>query len=350
MDPKRRKEVLAGPAIVASANALRAFDAPVRFPLLLSRYTWAQDLSSALKLSSFSSFIVTIEHLIGALIITPFIILRRGRYHLISVLKKYQRRDWISVMFVSLGSGLGLYFFLISFALGNPTVAILLQKSQPLITLLVAMLLLKERPTKFYYIAAIFSIFGILLISFEDITNASFFEVLAALSSLIAALFWGSNTVFGRILTDKTDYWDLTTFRYIGGFSILIFFNFLVIAYTPNNFNALLEVFETFPVFLDFQNWNPILMNGIMCIIYSAVFTGGVIPLSIYYFGLRWSKASVGGLAELAFPLLAIFVNLIFLGFGLSLTQLLGAILLFGVVTTLSYINVREHEKEASKS
>ncbi|MFX0183749.1 MAG: EamA family transporter, partial [Candidatus Hodarchaeota archaeon] len=182
MDPKERKEILAGPAIVAVANGARAFDAPVRYPLLLSRYTWAQNLSSALALSSFSSFIVTIEHIIGALIITPIILARRGHNHLVSVLKSYSRNEWISIAFVSLGSGLGLYFFLISFALGNPTVAILLQKSQPLITLLVAMLLLKERPTKFYYLAAVISLFGILLISFEDITSATFFEFLAALS------------------------------------------------------------------------------------------------------------------------------------------------------------------------
>ena len=69
MDPEKRKEVFIGPAIVATANAMRALDAPVRYPLLLSRYTWTQDIASALRLSSFSSFIVTVEHIIGALII-----------------------------------------------------------------------------------------------------------------------------------------------------------------------------------------------------------------------------------------------------------------------------------------
>ncbi|MFX0184429.1 MAG: EamA family transporter, partial [Candidatus Hodarchaeota archaeon] len=184
------------------------------------------------------------------------------------------------------------------------------------------------------------SLFGILLISFEDITSATFFEFLAALSSLIAACFWGSNTVFGRILTDKTDYWDLTLFRYIGGSIILIMFNVIVAAYTPNNFNALQETFITFPELL------KIPMAGLVCIIYSAILTGGILPLALYYFGLRWSKASVGGLAELAFPLLAIFVNFFTLGFGLTLTQLLGAIILFSAVTTLSYINAKEYEKE----
>jgi drug/metabolite transporter (DMT)-like permease len=65
----------------------------------------------------------------------------------------------------------------------------------------------------------------------------------------------------------------------------------------------------------------------------------------MYYFGLRWSRASVGGIAELAFPVLAIFVNYYFLGFGLTFTQAVGAIILFGVVMLMTYINKIEHEK-----
>ncbi|MHA1332201.1 MAG: DMT family transporter [Candidatus Hodarchaeales archaeon] len=222
MNDKKDKESYLGPVIVASANAMRAFDAPVRNPMLISvlpdDFFWnpaAQNLTNALRLSSFSSFVVGIEHIIGAILITPFILVKKGWKYFFQMFKTFDRRDWFSVAFVSLGSGLGLYFFLISFALGNPTVAILLQKSQPLITLFVAMLVLKERPSKYYYIAAIIAIFGIFLISLEDILKSQLFEIAAAFSSLIAAFFWGSNTVFGRILTDKADYWDITAFRYV---------------------------------------------------------------------------------------------------------------------------------------
>ena len=75
-------------------------------------------------------------------------------------------------------------------------------------------------------------------------------------------------------------------------------------------------------------------------------FTGCIIPLVLYYFGLRWSRASVGGIAELAFPILAIFVNDYFLGFGLSNMQIIGAIILFSVVSLISYVNKLEYEKE----
>ena len=355
MDPQKRKETVTGPAIVAVANSMRAFDAPVRNPMLMSSlptdFWWnpsSQNLVVALKLSGLSSLVVTIEHIIGALIITPFILFRRGKYHLISVLRQLNKNEWISLVFISLGSGLGLYFFLISFGMGNPSVAILIQKTQPVITLFVAMIILKERPTKFYYVAVIFALLGVYLIAIENILNANAFEFVAALCSLIAAIFWGSNTVFGRLLTEKTDYWDLTAFRYIGGSIILIFFLIpqilYIIAYTPDNLNFLGTVYITFPEFKLFQ----IPMWGITCILYATIFTGGIIPLVLYYYGLRWSKASVGGLAELAFPLLAIFVNFYALGFGLSETQILGAIILFGVVSAMTYINKKEYEKDES--
>ena len=350
MDEKEKQTHL-GPIIVSLANAMRAFDAPVRNPMLLSvlpsDFFWnpaQKNLTNALRLSGFSSFVVTIEHLIGALILTPILMLLRGYKHFLNLLKSFKKRELFSVGFISLGSGLGLFFFLISFALGNPTVAILLQKSQPLITLLVAMLILGERPTKFYYISAIIALIGIFFMSFEDLIAGDFFNLMAALSSLVAALFWGSNTVFGRILTDKADYWDITVFRYIGGSIILIIFNLILFTFIPENINALTQTFTTFPQLF------PLEMIGIIAILYSALFTGGIIPLVLYYFGLRWSKASIGGLAELSFPLLAIFVNFVTLGYGLSVWQIFGAIILFSSVMTLSYVNAREYKRNSNKN
>ena len=171
----------------------------------------------------------------------------------------------------------------------------------------------------------------------------------AALASLIAAIFWGSNTVFGKILTKKADYWDLTVFRYIGGSIILIFFNFIALSYNRENFDALFEKFTTFaPMFpgAGAPLAIPIEMSGMVAIIFVAIFTGGIIPLALYYFGLKYSKASIGGFAELAFPVLAIFVNYAFLGFTLSTSQFIGAAILVGTVTWLVFINRKEHQEE----
>lgn len=359
MEPKKDKEILAGPIIVATANAMRAFDAPVRYPLILKNFSLSLDDP---LVPTRSAFIVLIEHLIGTVLVVLLLFPRKAQRKLISQIKSFDRRDWISFFLVSLGSGLGLYFFLLALAYGNPTIAILLQKSQPLITLAFAMVILREKPSKYYYSSLIIAIIGIYLLVAEELavkaTTVGFFGaeistgLLAALFSLIAAGFWGSNTVWGRVLTEKVDYWNLTTLRYIGGSLILIVFNLIIGAYINENFNIVGENIITFGVSSQFLS-SPIKLlipiNAFIAILLLTLFTGGVIPLGLYYFGLRWSKASVGGLAELAFPLLAIFINYLFLGFGLSPIQILGAIILLGVVSVMSYVNAKEHEKELSQ-
>jgi len=345
MDDQLKKDAIAGPAIVAVANGMRALDAPVRYPLLQGKYSylWSGDitLTNALTLSGYSSFLVTVEHLLGVLLLLPILLFRRGFGHLAALLRTFNRRDWVSLLLVSIGSGLGLYFFLIAFGLGNPTVAILVQKSQPLITVLVAMVVIKERPSRLFYIGTIIATVGISLLVFSDITDPErvVFDLLGALASLAAAFFWGSNTIWGRILTDKVDDLDLTTLRYIGGSIVLIVFNFLIFAYTPENFAALTQSFTTFPAIF------PIEMLGIIALIYAVILTGGIIPLALYYYGLRRSKASVAGLAELAFPVLAIFVNDIALGYRLNGYQFIGAMILIGVVSYMSWVNAKEYEK-----
>jgi drug/metabolite transporter (DMT)-like permease len=62
------------------------------------------------------------------------------------------------------------------------------------------------------------------------------------------------------------------------------------------------------------------------------------VALFIYYKGLENTSASVATLAELGFPMAAIFVNWIFLDATLSAVQLLGvAILLSGVYGLAKY-------------
>ncbi|MHA1984012.1 MAG: EamA family transporter, partial [Candidatus Hodarchaeales archaeon] len=136
---------------------------------------------------------------------------------------------------------------------------------------------------------------------------------------------------------------------YVGGFSFLVIFNLLIFAYTPENFNLLtanIQVFGQDGTVLNF-GWEWL---GIIAIMYSAIFTGGIIPLAIYYYGLKRSKASIAGLAELAFPVLAVFVNFIFLGFGLTEIQIVGAIILLADVSILSYINAERSFKQANTS
>ncbi len=356
MEDTTTKDSVYGPAIVSVANGFRAFDAPVRYPLLFSSpgFSFATMYENPMALPRGSSFITLIEHFIGFIVLLPILLYKRGGIkHFLNILKSFDKRDWISVIYISFGgSAMGLFFFLIAFGLGNPTIAILIQKSQPLITLAFAFFILKEKPTFRYYVALILAIIGIMLIATPDIIKSSqtleYTGLIAILCSLIAAFFWGGSTVFGRILTKKVDFWDLTLFRYTGGFTFLLFFNIALWTYSKDYFGMLTTKINVFGHFIapgePFQPFD-IQWLGISAIIYFALLTGGVIPLAIYYFGLKRSKASVAGIAELAFPLLAIFINYYFLGFGLETIQIIGASLLFITVSTLSYINAKEMER-----
>ncbi len=334
------KETAYGPAVVSLANAARAFDAPVRYPILFNSPNLGE---SYLAMPRTSAFVTLIEHLIGVFILGPILLGLRGFKRFKKIIKNFSTLDWVSVIFISFGgSALGLFFFLIAFGLGNPTVAILLQKVQPIMTLIFAILILKERPTKEFYISLAFSLIGVVLISFPDIKASdqpiNVLALVAVICSLLAATFWGGSTVFGRVLTKKVDYWDLTLIRYIGGSVFLVVFNGALLTYNQTYLSFLGQVVTVFPTI----GWNWTVYVGL---IYAAIFTGGILPLTLYYFGLKRSKASVAGLAELAFPLLAVFVNYYFLGFGLTWIQIIGAVILLGTVSALSFINAREMEK-----
>ncbi len=334
-----------GPALVSLANAARAFDAPVRYPVLFSApFLGSGGFKGTMAFPRMSSFVTLIEHFFGLIILFPILLFARGFSKLKEAMKSFTKLEWFAVIFISVGgSALGLFFFLVSFALGNPTIAILLQKAQPLITFIFAFFILKERPTKWFWGALALSLIGIGLIVTPDIIASSqtfdYSGLVAILCSLIAATLWGGSTVFGRILTKKVDYWDLTLLRYVGGFLFLLIFNIILFTYTKDYYGMLGQSVSVFGPF----NWNwPI----IVCILFSTIFTGGILPLALYYFGLKRSKASVAGLAELAFPLLAIVVNYYFLGFGLDWFQGAGAIILLITISALSFINAKEMEKK----
>ena len=76
----------------------------------------------------------------------------------------------------------------------------------------------------------------------------------------------------------------------------------------------------------------------------------GVFSLYLYYYGLQFTRASIATIAELGFPLAAVFVNAYFIPGNWALGTLLGlypgqwagtAILLFAILK-LSKVNVDE--------
>ena len=142
--------------------------------------------------------IVFYEHLIGLIILTPFL------FHLMRK-ETLAPREWGAIGLVSLLSGvLGTLFFttaLLKIQFIAFSVVFLVQKLQPIFTIATAALVLKERVSPAYFgwgalalIAGYFVTFPGGVVNFGE--GGAY--VAAALYALLAAVAWGSSTAFSR--------------------------------------------------------------------------------------------------------------------------------------------------------
>ncbi len=289
-----------GPWLVTLAAVLWAIDAPFR-----------KFLTTELS----SSAIVLMEHiLIGALVL-PILIPR------ISELKKLGGKEWMSVLFIGLGgSALATVFFTQSFHYLNPTVAILLQKLQPLIAIGLAGFVLKEKLSKNFWAWTALAIVAAYLVSFPGLKpiglgwTPNTFGVILALG---AAFFWGGSTVFGRLVLEKVSFQVMTGLRFLSA---------LVFLFLLNVYNGSLgEVSRA-----SSKDWLFVAIIAVLA---------GFVSLMIYYWGLKSTKASIATICELAFPVAAVVVNWIFLDSTLVWMQIVGGAVLLYSITRLTLVN-----------
>ena len=109
------------------------------------------------------------------------------------------------------------------------SIVILIQKAQPIFAVLLAFFILKERPSKKFYIIAAISLIAIYLLTFEFKSPALLPKnnLLAAMYSLLAAFSFGSATVFGKKVVYKFSFLTSTFYRfffYYSGYTVLCTF------------------------------------------------------------------------------------------------------------------------------
>lgn len=292
------------PFLVLFAAMLWATDAPFRIHL-------TQELSS--------NFIVLGEHFIDLLFVLP--LLAWGWRDL----KKLSWKEWLAVGFIAIGgSALGSIAFTQAFHYVNPSVAILLQKLQPLIAISLAALILKEPLKARFWVWAFLALFGAYLISFPNLVPQLYPgetfnpNVMGVVLALTAAFFWGASTVFGRFVLQKIDFKMMTALRFSTAFVFLLFLNAW-----QGTFPAAGQLTGT-----------DVLFIAIIAVV------SGVVSLFIYYRGLQFTEASVATLAELGFPMAAIFVNWLFIpNSALVPMQFVGVAILLAAIWGLSSYN-----------
>lgn len=255
--------------------------------------------------------VVFYEHLIGFLILLPFVLPELAK------LKQLKIKDLLPFIWVAFFSGM-LGTVLYTAALGqvnyiNYSVVVLLQQLEPFVAITFAAVFLKEKVTKAYIKWALLAIISAYLLSFPDL-KINFLgnqgELIAAGMAIGAAFAWGSSTVFSRMGLQKVPFYVGTAIRF--GLTIPITFIGVFVLGHQQGLTALTTT-----------QWLTLI--GI-------TLSTGMVGLLLYYRGLKFTQAKVSTIAELTWPLSAVFIGYFFLHDRLSLTQLLGAaILLFSM-------------------
>ena len=276
---------------------------------------WSLDGYIRQNLSTLPSFfIISLEHIIGAIIFLPILI--KGWNEIV----KIQQRGWISVLWISICGGiLGTFFYTKALSyVGyiNLSVVVLLQKFQPIFAIALASIILKEHITKRFLILALSAIVGGYLITFGNNSMADWDDktIIAALLALLAAFSWGSSTVLGKHALKQISFMTLTSLRLSITGAITLF-----VIISTGQYELIPEVSA--------NEWGYILL---------IVISTGSLALFIYYYGLKHLPATHVTLYELFWPLSAFAIDWIFHGYIMTFYQFGGAIILLGSIVLLS--------------
>lgn len=260
-----RKKYLLGVTLVIISAVLWGFDGVVLTPRLFNLPV---------------PFVVYLLHML------PFVLMSVFFYKEFRHLKEFTKSDYIGFGLIGLfGGAIGTLaivkaLFLVNFQ--SLTVVVLLQKLQPVFAIILARIILKEKLGKNFLpwailalVAGYFLTFGLTKPSFEGnkIAYASFYAIVAAFS-------FGSATVFGKFVLQKWSFKTALFYRY--GFTTMIMLVIILVG-GGADFGAITK------------------MNWIIFLIIT--FTTGAFAIAIYYYGLKFIKANVATMCELAFPI-----------------------------------------------
>lgn len=285
--------------------------------IVIAAFLWSTDalLRQPLTEHLSSTVIVFYEHLFGVILLLPILIKNAKQF------RRLGRGEWLAVLFIGVGgSALATIFFTTSFSYVSPSVAILLQKVQPLIAIFLATALLREKLGKRFWLWALVAMIGAYFISFPDaIPQLTLYDAKGIYFALGAAVLWGASTVFGRIVIKKISFPTLTAVR----LTVALLF-ITVLMSTQRTLGDISSVAGS-------DIWSLIIIT---------IFPGTG-ALLLYYWGLKYTKASIATIAELFFPFSAIILNWIFLNETLVTMQIIGGVVLITGIFQVQKTNRR---------
>jgi drug/metabolite transporter (DMT)-like permease len=258
-----------------------------------------------------SEVLVFYEHLFCILFTLPF------AYTPLSRLRGIPRSAWAYLLLSGvIGSAIGTTFFTLSLTKLNLSVANVLLNFQPMVSVIFARLLLKEKLGRhFFFWAGVAIICGAVItageIHFSDLAVWN----IGLLFIFLTNICWGFSTVAGRGAMLYIPLRAATFGRFIIGALTLL----LSLSIKGNlsssfmNLNGLKDIF--------------VIKNYLWLSIVS-----GVIPLYFYFKGLSKTSASVGGFCELTQTFSALLLTWGIMRNALTFQQVIGGLVLLGAV------------------
>jgi drug/metabolite transporter (DMT)-like permease len=286
----RNLNAIPGVTLVAAAAAMWGTDALFRRPL-------AHSTSAAT--------VVFGEHVLLVLLTLPLLLPS------LRALARAGIRYIVVAVAVGAGaSAVATILFTQAFVHGDPITPVVLQKVQPLVVIVGARILLGEEPRRRFAWFLLPALAGVWLIAFPHPMNVHARGITPIAEALAAALLWGLGTVFGRFLTRRIEFEQVTTLRF--AFGLVASAAALPLLGAPAYAGA----------------------HDSIWIAYLALVTG-LAALTLYYYGLRRTPALLASLAELAYPATALVVGYVAFGAQLRWSQWLGVLVVLAVVSLL---------------
>lgn len=287
--------------------------------IIIAAFLWAVDGLLRRSLYSLpSSTLIFFEHIVGLLLIAPFAYksFRKAVFY---------KKDKIAFFTVSLLSWvIGTLFFTMALAAVGyipMSVAILIQKLQPIFAIWVAIVVRHEKIPKWSYLYIVIALISGYFVTFPhgvSMTPEGQKEVTAALYALIAAAAWGSSTNISKYLLSRYQP-ELVTFVRFGLTSIIIALWLILIPSWREGF--------TLP---GLTQWGYLLAIAL---------STGLVAMYIYYRGLRSTPVHVSAILELTWPIIAVWVDYYMYDTIFAPMQYLAIIVLMGSMYMVSALS-----------
>ncbi|EKD83090.1 MAG: hypothetical protein ACD_39C00894G0001, partial [uncultured bacterium] len=267
--------------------------------------------------------LISWEHLINLALVSPFFWIKRRQF------ARIVTRDIFYFLMVGFGaSALGILCFTEAFRYINPALAVLMQKLQPVMTITLGVLLLREKVDRRFSLWAGLAIICSYFVSFgltDPFTGEWKKSATGAAFAVAAAFFWGSGTIWGKILLKKYDQSFVLACRFLLGSIFSVFLAIVIHGGLKSDLIIAQELYKS--------------------IFYMAVISG-VLATSFFYAGLKWVKASLASVLELFFPVSSVLIMWLSFNRPITLFQILAALVMFYAVFRINQLIEPENEPD----